>query len=280
MNSSRSSVHKNIGHGVQRGLAAHADAAALPGAVQRAAPGTGLIGHQCIPTQRVRPVGHDVAVAGAADRILRHIALGGEAAGDAVVSAAARRGDMQQQAVQRPHLLLIHGHMAHRVLVIKDAQEVAAHVGRLGHRAIHGLRHGRRHRHRRQLVGREIHFVQVAPAHHGQLAGQGVERDDGAVRGHMVHNGTGGGQRGVTAQVDLAAGGEPAQPVVRSLRNGKGRFGQVVLTGDGHHLRLGGPAVHDADGGGVAGKDLVRKGIYDVLSHICRSFPRRLWQPV
>ena len=71
----------------------------------------------------------------------------------------------------------------------------------------------------------------------------------------------------MAAQVDLAAGGEPAQVVFLALAHGKRRLGKVVFDRDGHHLRLVEPSVHHADGGRIAGKDMVGKRINDILAH-------------
>lgn len=71
----------------------------------------------------------------------------------------------------------------------------------------------------------------------------------------------------MAAQVDLAAGGEPAQVIFLPLAHGKRRLGEVVFDRDGHHLRLVKPSVHHADGGRIAGKDVVGKRINDILAH-------------
>ena len=202
---------------------------------------------------------------GAADGILRHVALGREAAGYAVVAAAARRGNVKQQAVQRPYSLLVYLHAAHQSLVIKHAQQVAPHKRRPRRRAAHGVDHRLRHRHRHQGVGGEIHLIQIAPPHHRQVAGQGGESDLRSLRMDISHHDAGGSQRGMAAQVDLAAGGKPAQTVLVPIRHGKGRFGQVVLSGNGHHGVLRQPTVHHTDGGGIAGKYPVGERVHHIL---------------
>ena len=207
-----------------------------------------------------------MAVSGAADGVLRHIALGREAAGHAV-HLLARCGGVKQQAVQRPYLLLIHRHIADDGLVVKHAQQIAAHVGSLGHGAVHGVRHGPGHRHTFQLIGGKIHLVQVSTAYHRQIPGQGAEGDLGQRGIHEAHDGAGRSQRGMAAQVDLAAGREPPQVILLSLLHGKGRLGEVVLNGNGHHLLLVQPFVHHTNSGRGACKHMVGKGIDHILSH-------------
>lgn len=51
------------------------------------------------------------------------------------------------------------------------------------------------------------------------------------------------------------------------LARGKRRLGEVVFDRDGHHLRLAEPPIHHADGGRIAGKDVVGKCINDILAH-------------
>ncbi len=72
-------------NGVKRRLAGHEDLAALPTAVERAASLGCLIRNQLVLTQQICPVGDDMAVARATDRVLRHRKFGGKAAGDTVL---------------------------------------------------------------------------------------------------------------------------------------------------------------------------------------------------
>src|SRR6202012_2635394 len=66
----------------------------------------------------------------------------------------------------------------------------------------------------------------------------------------------GGSQRGVTAQVHFAAGGEPAEVVAVILAcsalDQERRFSVVHLDGDGLHPCMGSGSTQYADAGGIA----------------------------
>src|SRR4030095_4567403 len=78
----------------------------------------------------------------------------------------------------------------------------------------------------------------------------------------MLEEHVGGSHGGVAAQVHLLVGGEPAQIEAAVLSgNEVGRFREIVLGGDVLQLRVVDPLFQRADGGGVAGEELVREDV-------------------
>ena len=84
----------------------------------------------------------------------------------------------------------------------------------------------------------------------------------------------GGGEGGVAAKIDFLGGGEPTQVggVVRGgvwcgvgCDDDEGGFGEVVFRGDGLHGLDGQCVGEHADAGGVAGEQVVREGVDDMV---------------
>nr|WP_255593052.1 hypothetical protein [Eikenella sp. Marseille-P7795] len=103
------------------------------------------------------------------------------------------------------------------------------------------------------------------PCLHAQDAAAGVKIERGTARGDETVDHEGGGERGVSAQVDFTFGREPAQGEGVALRYDEGSFGKVVFLGDIAHQIFGRECVRHADGGGIAAEHAVGKGIYGVL---------------
>ena len=75
----------------------------------------------------------------------------------------------------------------------------------------------------------------------------------------------------MTAQVDLAARGKPAQPVPAVFGNAEGGLGEVVFTGDVHHRFLVEPLVHNANGRRITAEHTVGKSVNNILLHAYHS---------
>jgi hypothetical protein len=65
----------------------------------------------------------------------------------------------------------------------------------------------------------------------------------------------GGGEGGVSAEIDFDGGGEPAETVAFRFLDEEGGFGEVVFGGDVLENGIGQPAFEGADGGGVAAEE-------------------------
>lgn len=99
-------LYKQFVNGVQGGLARHENLAAFPAAEERAAALRCLISNQIVLAQQIRPVRDDVAVPGAADRVLGHGELRRKAARDAV-RIPASGSNVYQQTIDLFDLLQI-----------------------------------------------------------------------------------------------------------------------------------------------------------------------------
>lgn len=84
--------------GIQAGVSCQGHAAAVEFAVQLAAPFRRLVSLELVFSQRFGPNRHDVAMAGAADRVFGDVELRREAAAHAVVVRPFSR-NVQQQPV-------------------------------------------------------------------------------------------------------------------------------------------------------------------------------------
>ena len=141
--------------GIQAGVSRQGHAAAVEFAVQLAASFRRLIGLDVIFSQRLGPDRHDVAVAGAADRVFSDVELRREAAAHAVVVPPFGR-NVQQQSVERCHGLHIGLRLPHVVFCRQDADQVPSHIRRRRPRA-DDRRHGVRHGDFLHLVSRKVH---------------------------------------------------------------------------------------------------------------------------
>ena len=149
---------------------------------------------------------------------------------------------------------------------VQNAQEVPSHIR--FHRAdADGVFHGIRHGHFLQVVGGKIHLQQVALFRHGEDPAEGGKGNFLRLRLDKPEDDIPGSQRGMAAQVDLSAGSEPPQMVVLPFLHGKGRLGEVVLYGNGHHGLLREPLFHNAHGSGVSREHVIGKGIHNILDH-------------
>ena len=76
----------------------------------------------------------------------------------------------------------------------------------------------------------------------------------------------------MAAQVDLAAGGEPAQMIISALLDAERGLGEVVFDGYLHHQLIAEPLIHNAHRGRISGKDLVGERVNNILLHFNASF--------
>ncbi len=63
----------------------------------------------------------------------------------------------------------------------------------------------------------------------------------------------------MAAQIDFHAWREPAQFVTITVAHEERRLREIVLRRDGLHLGVRKPRIQRADGGGIAGEDLLRR---------------------
>ena len=165
-----------------------------------------------------------MTVPGTADGVFRHVQFGGKGPGHAVEVPLAGSGDVGQQSRQLFQRFLMGTQFFYCRGVFQYAHKVPAQIRLFGHNAQGGF-HIRGNRHRLEVIRRKIHFVQRIPPHHRQRTALGGEHDPILVFLIFIQKNESAGQRSVTAQIDLAAGGKPAKGIAGGLFYGKGRFG-------------------------------------------------------
>ena len=115
---------------------------------------------------------------------------------------------------------------------------------------------------------RRVHHLQVAFVAHEQVAAHGGEMHLVQFRFQEMLYDVGGAHGRVAAEIDLPAGGEPAQVVVPgALVHEERGLGKVVFDGDVlHQFRVDGRVQH-AHAGLVATKQFIGKSVDDVVFH-------------
>lgn len=176
-----------------------------------------------------------MAVAGAANRFLRHLQLGRKRPGYTVVCLSRRR-DVQQQARQLRHLRQIRRRLPHKIPAVHHTQQVPRHIRRQRPRADCRL-HDIRHRDLLQIVGRKRHLIAAVLFCHREYPAHGHKGHGLRLRFIEAQNHIGRPQRGMPAEIDLSARRKPAESVHISLLHRKDRLRQLILNGDLlHHL--------------------------------------------
>ena len=205
-------------------------------------------------------------MAGPADGVLRHLALGGEGAGHDVVPRPGG-GYVLAHSEQPPDGVYVGLGVEHLALVAVHHHEVPALPGLQGARPDRGL-HLVRDRHLGHLVGRQVHLVHAVPAPGLEGAAAGAVADRVRALLDEVQDGVRRGHGGVPAEAYLPAGGEPAEPVRPvGLPHGECGLGEVVLDREALHDLLVRPLVEHAHRRRVALEDLVRERVHDELPH-------------
>ena len=250
-------------------MAGDEDAGGEEADVEGAAAGGELAGDHFGLAQFIGPEGGQVGVGAAGDGVFGDVQFGVEATGDEVVAGVlGRGGDDEAASVDLGHRVIVRDEGRQGVFIVDDRDHVAAIVVGLFGEAARGRQKDVRHGDRFVWAHGEIHRVAVLAGPDNEFAAQGVEVHffDSLIR--ILVQDKGGGQGGVAAEGDFAAGGEPLQVVVAFFAlDDEGGFGVVVLDGDGlHQGRVG----HFAAGEyacGVAGEEGVREGVRNVLKH-------------
>ena len=115
---------------------------------------------------------------------------------------------------------------------------------------------------------REIHRVAVLFGGDDEFSTFGVEVHFFHAFIDILVQDEGGGEGGVAAEGDFAAGGEPFQVVMGFFTlDDEGGFGVVVLDGDGLHQGGVRHSFAGEDRRGVSGEEGVREGVGNVLKH-------------
>ncbi len=237
--------------------------------MEGAAAGGELAGGHFGLSQFIGPEGGQVGVGAAGDGVFGDVQFGVEAAGDEVVAVVlGRGGNDEATAVDLAHRVIVRDEGRQGVFIVDDCDRVTTVVVGLFGEAVGCGQEGVRYRDRFVWAHGEIHRVAVLAGPDDEFAAQGVEvHFFHAFVGILVQD-KGGGQGGVAAEGDFAAGGVPFQVVLaRAALDDEGGFGVVVLDGDGLHQ---GRVEHFAAGEyacGVAGEEGVREGVRNVLKH-------------
>ena len=213
----------------------------------------------------------------AGHRILVDAGVGGEIAGDEVGGIRAllvwpirrRRTafgrDDQAVAGQGPDGGKIGPDGGHGGGVLEPGQHLAPGQHAAGFQHLDPADGGRNLRPRLDGLGRlrgKIEAEAVAGAGHRKRSRGRGEGDTLQIRGQIFQHHRPRGERGMTAEVDLHGRRKPADRPVVSLADQKGGLRQVVLRGDGLHLLGRQPVARQgADGGRIAGKETIGKGI-------------------
>lgn len=190
---------------------------------------------QCVLAELFRPIGNDVAVAGAAHRIFRDAELRRKGSGYAVdLRISPRRRCMEKKTVERFEPFKIRREIFNKGRVVKYAEQIPSHAGGPGSGA-DSLDHFLRHRNGLQVIGGKVHFAEIFPENNRQISAHGGEGDAPPLLLVKVEEHIGGTQGGVAAEVDLAAGSKPVQGVFFSGFDRKCSLRQIVFSGYAEH---------------------------------------------
>ena len=184
---------------------------------------------------------------------------------DAVIILASCRHS-HKKPVQLLHASLVGMKVADVFLRGKHEHKITVEIGLLGPHANRCL-HSISDRNGRARVGREVHHVEVALPLDGAPAHLRVEGNGCGIRAIEAEEHECGAEGRMPAEVDLTARREPAQMPPLLLSHDECRLREPVLLRDVLHQPVGRPFVDDADGSLVPAKELVGKGIDNVLLH-------------
>ncbi len=202
-----------------------------------------------------------------ADGILGDIAFRRKRARYAV-EAFTLCGDVEAHAVESFDKLLIGLHGAYLSFVFEHAQDVSIHVSlkRLDTAECRSefITDGKR----LKPEGGEVHAEHIALLFDRKPSAERIKADDRAVGLDKIQDNIRRCKRRVAAQLDLAAGSEPAQAVAAAVLYAESCFREIVLDGDLLHQLVVEPLVHYAHRRRISGKYLVGERIYNILLHV------------